>query len=140
MSQRAARVRIWVVYGVSLGSRWNSRDVCPGSTTSPYRSSLRGSSLSWVQPELCAEALVVRRTKPLLQMNSRAPQQVVWQVADAPALTTVTAAPATVKTEFREIAKNGLLLGVCQDGRGEVTFVSGGHLRISVEACRYDVN
>lgn len=83
---------------------------------------------------------MVRRTKPLLQMNSRAPQQVVWQVADAPALTTVTAAPATVKTEFREIAKNGLPLGVCQDGRGEVTFVSGGHWRISVEACRYDVN
>lgn len=48
-----------------------------------------------------------------------------------------------VKMQFQEnTTKNGLILDACQDVRGEVTLVimTLEQLRISVEACQYNLN
>lgn len=132
-----------VIFWMSPGNHWNSRNMCPKLTNLNQFFFLFASQLHCLDSPLCQSARDQEGQKASTHVfeDSAAGGSAHCHRCTGP--DSCHTAVTVVEMQFQEsTTENGLILDVCQDVRGEVTWLitTLEQLRIPMEACQNNVN
>lgn len=143
----AQLIYVWITFSVVLrispGSHWNSRNTCPRLTNLPHFSLLFASQLHCLDSPLCQSARHQEDKKASAHVFEDSPAGGSAHCYRCTSSDSCHSAVTMVEMQFQEnTTENGLISDVCQDVRGKVTLLimTLEQLRMSVEACQYNVN